>query len=517
MLVLFFLELRTVMRHCLLTFLYVTFVTKHLRLIVMSRMKKHRRCHFEGKYQCHICGKKYKTPGNRNVHLRQVHGDAKFDCNFCDKSYQSQAALKKHVKKKHAGEEDLQERQLEEDPDLTLEAPEVGEEMDVHLDPEEIQEMTLHVVHGDSSQMNDCSVIISTECAVQEVEEQEGVLILPDMETETQASTAISDTEDSNTDFNTVYSSCFHESSHSSDNNNGASGEHNCSIKVRIGDGDEFLTINGKEELVVTASVVLHDYFYGTLPAEESEESNDTAAALPGPALTLASPEAEEMDTEDKPSLVSDVGSDYTGYTGAEETQEAAVPAEETEAVTGAQDEVAGDDADNKAVEAEKSYKCTVCTKTFKSKAYYRHHHRSHLFGPEWKCYVCEKSFSHKCILKQHKQQMHASDEDKILCPHAQCGKRFRSKTNLKHHMVVHDKKEENYSTELKQEALQLIKKHGNKAEAARRLKVSYSTIKRWERQSSKTFSCSFCGKELSEMSKLRQHEKKMHGNNPSK
>ena len=164
--------------------------------------------------------------------------------------------------------------------------------MDVHLGPEEIQEMTLHVVHGDSSQMNDCSVILSTECAVQEVEEQEEVLILPDMETETQDSTAISEeTEDFNTDFNTVYRSCFHENSHSSDNN-GASGEHNCSIKVKIGDGDKFLTISGEEELAevaVTASVVLHEYFYGTLPAEESEESNDTAAALDSP---------EEEDTE---------------------------------------------------------------------------------------------------------------------------------------------------------------------------------------------------------------------------
>ena len=63
---------------------------------------------------------------------------------------------------------------------------------------------------------------------------------------------------------------------------------------MRIGDGDKFLTISGEEELAevaVTASVVLHEYFYGTLPAEESEESNDTAAALD-------SPEAEEEDTE---------------------------------------------------------------------------------------------------------------------------------------------------------------------------------------------------------------------------
>ena len=63
-----------------------------------------------------------------------------------------------------------------------------------------------------------------------------------------------------------------------------------------------------------------HEYFYSTLLPEESEENNDTAAAL-------ESPEAEEEDTEDKPSLVSDVGTDYAGYTVAEETQEAAMPA----------------------------------------------------------------------------------------------------------------------------------------------------------------------------------------------
>ena len=187
--------------------------------------------------------------------------------------------------------------------------------MDVHLDPEEIQEMTLNVVHGDSSQMNDCSVILSTECAVQEVEEQEEVLILPDMETETQDSTTISEeTEDFNTDFNTVYRSCFHENSHSSDNNNGASGEHNCSIKVKIGDGDKFLTISGEEELAevaVTASVVLHEYFYGTLPPEEREET-------PRPRCPAPPSPWPEVDTENKPSLVSDVGSDYAGYTRAE-------------------------------------------------------------------------------------------------------------------------------------------------------------------------------------------------------
>ena len=122
------------------------------------------------------------------------------------------------------------------------------------------------------------------------------------------------------------------------------------------------------------------------------------------------------------------------------------------ESVLPAQDEVAGDDADNGAGEAEnivteassstvgqsgkavKRYKCTVCEKSYARKQYLREHQKAHMFE-QWKCVSCDKSFTHKCILK-HEQQMHASDEDRILCP--QCGKQFRSKPNLKQHMVVH-------------------------------------------------------------------------------
>ena len=225
------------------------------------------------------------------------------------------------------------------------------------------------------------------------------------------------------------------------------------------------------------------------------------------------------------PALATDMSN--AGYAEArEEVEETETVTEAQESVLPAQDEVAGDDADNGAGEAgnivteasssttsetgrgEKRFKCTVCEKTFKTKHYYREHLKSHVFGgPHYKCGICEKSFSHKSILKKHEQEKHAPDEEKILCP--QCGKQFRSQTTLKRHMVLHDKKE--YSEELKQEALQLIKKHG-KAEAARRLQIPYSAIMRWETQSIKSFSCSYCGKELSEYSKLKKHEMKVHG-----
>ena len=153
------------------------------------------------------------------------------------------------------------------------------------------------------------------------------------------------------------------------------------------------------------------------------------------------------------PALATDMSN--AGYAEArEEVEETETVTEAQESVLPAQDEVAGDDADNGAGEAEnivteassstvgqrgkaeKRYKCTVCEKSYARKQYLREHQKAHMFGAEWKCGSCDKTFTHKCILKQHEQQMHASEEDRILCP--QCGKQFRSKPNLKQHMVVH-------------------------------------------------------------------------------
>ena len=37
----------------------------------VTDVKKHQIVHFPGKYVCSTCGKKFKTPGNRNVHERK--------------------------------------------------------------------------------------------------------------------------------------------------------------------------------------------------------------------------------------------------------------------------------------------------------------------------------------------------------------------------------------------------------------------------------------------------------------
>ena len=116
--------------------------------------------------------------------------------------------------------------------------------MEVHLEPGEVREMTLDVIPNPS------------ECVVQEGPEE--VLVLPDMDAE--ASAATSD----NSNFETVYESCFQRDRITSDKNN--NDDSDCSISIYI--GDKILKVIGEEELVLTAGTVLHNYFY---PVEEED------------------------------------------------------------------------------------------------------------------------------------------------------------------------------------------------------------------------------------------------------
>ena len=110
-----------------------------------------------------------------------VSQNTKYPCKYCDKKYKSEISLKSHFLKMHAAKEATPERQQEEDPDLTLEAPEgeEGEEMEViNLESGEMQEVTvtLDVTHNRS------------ECVVQDTEEE--VLVVPDMDAEASAVTS---------------------------------------------------------------------------------------------------------------------------------------------------------------------------------------------------------------------------------------------------------------------------------------------------------------------------------------
>ena len=50
---------------------------------------KHRIIHFEGRYICKYCGKKFKTPGNKNVHERSVHSGKISCCKLCGKRFKN--------------------------------------------------------------------------------------------------------------------------------------------------------------------------------------------------------------------------------------------------------------------------------------------------------------------------------------------------------------------------------------------------------------------------------------------
>ena len=153
-------------------------------------------------------------------------------------------------------------------------------------------------------------------------------------------------------------------------------------------------------------------------------------------------------------------------------------------------------------------HKCSVCLKSFKNKAYYRQHLKTHQYGRQFKCQLCEKTFEHRSHLKDHIKDRHSPE--KLACQ--KCGKEFKYHANLKEHETVfHEKKNKFYSAEFKEEALKLVGKLGSKAEAARQLNITSSALKHWA--SKKTFTCNFCGKQLCDSTRLKNHIKRKHEN----
>ena len=163
---------------------------------------------------------------------------------------------------------------------------------------------------------------------------------------------------------------------------------------------------------------------------------------------------------------------------------------------------------------SEKRFSCSFCEKIYKSKLGVKAHIRSHHTGERpFVCVHCGKRFADDSSRIQHEKYQHAPDDAKILCP--KCGKQFRSPRSLKLHMVLHDQvggiedagKKSKYSNELKLEALKLVGEVG-KAEAARRLNISYSAINNWTAacKKKKQHDCSLCGKQLSSMQNLENH-----------
>ena len=156
-------------------------------------------------------------------------------------------------------------------------------------------------------------------------------------------------------------------------------------------------------------------------------------------------------------------------------------------------------------------FSCPICEKEFRQRQYYREHFKSHKYGKQFKCEKCDSTFSMKSQFLKHEKFQCKYVSTKVACP--ECSKEFRNPSNLRYHMVLHDQPERvgthnmRYSDEIKQEALELLKKY-SKAETARKLKVTYSAVNNWDCNSKKSFNCSHCGKKMCDSTHLRRHER---------
>ncbi|XP_051809085.1 zinc finger and SCAN domain-containing protein 12-like isoform X23 [Acanthochromis polyacanthus] len=82
----------------------------------------------------------------------------------------------------------------------------------------------------------------------------------------------------------------------------------------------------------------------------------------------------------------------------------------------------------------EKSVKCGICGKTFKSRCSLKKHHLSHTSERPYSCGICGKPFKSRCYLKKH--YLSHTSEKPYTCE--TCGTCFNRSGSLKRHMVTH-------------------------------------------------------------------------------